>query len=103
MQEMACLVPADERGRRKHMGLTRLTIRIANPTDLRRFQDVECLIDSGAMYTVIPKKILQEIGISPHSKRSFRLANGDKMVRELGSADVIYEKRHGAATVLFGE
>ena len=57
----------------------------------------------GAIYTVVPKKILHELGISPHSKRSFILANGEKFERQLGSADVLYRKRHGAATVVFGE
>jgi len=85
------------------MGLTHLTIRIANPVDTRRHHDVEFLIDSGAIYTVVPRKILQEIGISPHSKRSFLLANGEKFERNIGSADVLFRKRRGAATVVFGE
>jgi clan AA aspartic protease len=61
------------------------------------------MVDSGAIYTVVPKEILREIGISPHSKRSFLLANGEKYERQMGSADVLYRKRRGAATVIFGE
>jgi clan AA aspartic protease len=85
------------------MGLTHVTVRIANPADAKRYRDVDFLVDSGAIYTVIPKATLRELGISPHSKRSFLLANGEKFERRLGSADVLYKKRHGAATVIFGE
>jgi clan AA aspartic protease len=85
------------------MELTHVTVRIANPADSRRYRDVDFLVDSGAIYTVIPKAILREVGISPHSKRSFFLANGEKFERRMGSADVLYKKRHGAATVIFGE
>jgi clan AA aspartic protease len=84
------------------MGLTYITIRIANPADPKRHRDVEFLVDSGAIYTVVPKPILRELGISPHSKRSFVLANGEKLERQMGSADVLYRRRRGAATVIFG-
>ncbi len=99
----SCILPVTEGQRGKKMGLTHVIIRIANPADSKRHRDVEFLVDSGAIYTVVPKKILQELGISPHSKRSFLLANGEKFERQMGSADVLYRKRRGAATVIFGE
>src|SRR5262245_42281984 len=85
------------------MGLTPVTVRVANPADFQRHRDIEFLVDSGASYTVVPKKILGELGISAHSKRFFLLANGEKFERFVGSVDVIYKKRRGAATVVFGE
>jgi clan AA aspartic protease len=85
------------------MGLTHVTVRIAHPSDSQRHRDIEFLVDSGAIYTVVPKKILKELGINSHSKRSFLLANGEKFERRMGTADVIYKRRHGAATVIFGE
>jgi clan AA aspartic protease len=99
----SCIVPLPERREDKLMGLTHVTVRIANPADSQRRRDIEFLVDSGAIYTVVPKKILEELGISPHSKRFFLLANGEKFERLIGSVDVIYKKRHGAATVVFGE
>ena len=77
--------------------------RRLNSGDFQRHRDIEFLVDSGAIYTVVPKKILEELGINPHSKRSFGLANGEKFERLVGTADVIYKRRHGAATVVFGE
>ena len=103
MLTSTCLLPVPTGKMQKLMGLTHLTARIINPADVQQYRDIEFLVDSGAICTVVPKKILQELGIKPHSKRSFRLANGDKVERQLGSANVIYKKRRGAARVIFGE
>jgi len=85
------------------MGLTHVTVRIANPADLNRFEDVEFLVDSGAVYTVVPQRILKKIGIRPHSKRSFFLANGEKIERRVGDIAARYLELRGASPVLFGE
>jgi clan AA aspartic protease len=85
------------------MGLTHITVRVANPADPKRWRDVDFLVDSGAICTVVPEAILNELGIRSHSTRHFVLANGDKFERRMGTADVIYRKRHGAATVIFGK
>ena len=85
------------------MGMTKLTVRIANPTDPKRYRDVEFIVDSGATYTVVPKEILKEIGIRPRSKRQFLLANGDKYERRMGTAEIEYKNIRGGAPLLFGE
>ena len=85
------------------MGMTKLTVRIANPTDPKRYRDVEFIVDSGATYTVVPKEVLKEIGIRPRSKRQFLLANGDKYERRMGTAEIEYKNIRGGAPLLFGE
>lgn len=87
----------------KSTGPTRLTVRVANPVEPKRYQDVEFIVDSGAAYTVVPKEILKELGIRPRSKRSFLLANGEKFERRLGNAEVEYKKARGAAPVVFAD
>lgn len=101
MRMSTSILPAPHGREEKRMGLTHVKVRIANPADSKRHHDIDLLVDSGAMYTVVPKKVLLELGINPHSKRSFILANGEKYERLMGTADVIYKKRHGAATVIF--
>lgn len=88
---------------KKNMGLTKLKVRVANPTDPKRYRDVEFIIDSGAAYTVVPKEILKELGIRPRSRRSFLLANGVKFERRMGNAEVQYKKSRGGVAVIFGE
>ena len=103
MPTSSCVLPLPKRGEEKLMGITHVTVRIVNPANSRRYRNVDFLVDSGAIYTFIPKNVLQDIGINPHSRRSFVLANGEKFVRRIGSADIIYKKRRGAITVVFGE
>ncbi len=73
------------------------------PTDPNRYRDLECIVDSGATFTVVPKKILEELDIKPRSSRTFVLANGEKFERSLGNAVVEYKGARGGASVIFGE
>ena len=85
------------------MGLTKLTVRIVNPADPRRYRDVELIVDSGEHFAVVPREILKELGIRPRRKRSFVLANGEKFERKMGNAEFEYKGEPGAAPVVFGE
>jgi clan AA aspartic protease len=53
----------------------RLTIEIG-PTDRSRFEQIEALVDTGATYTVIPRDVLERLGITPQFRRRFRVADG---------------------------
>lgn len=64
---------------------------------------MEFLIDSGAIYSVVPATILKELGIKPDEEREFILANGQKVSRRLGGARFEYNGHKGHATVIFGE
>ena len=85
------------------VGLTKLTVRIVNPAEPRRYRDVELIVDSGAHFKVVPKEILKEPGIRPRRKRSFLLANGERFERKMGNAEFEYKGEPGAAPVVFGE
>ena len=85
------------------MGLTVLTLEVSSPAAPNRDERVEFLIDSGAIYSVVPRRILKKLQIKPIVKETFRLANGDKLVRKKGAALFRYGKRVGAADVIFGE
>jgi len=85
------------------MGITVLEIEVGNPSAPRNLKKVEFIIDSGAVYSVVPAGILKEIGIKPLCEEEFRLANGEKIVRKKGGAVFKYGKRIGVADVIFGE
>ena len=85
------------------MGLTQLSIDVANPGSLDRWETVDCLIDSGATYSVIPATVLARVGIRVTGEQSFRLANGERTVRRKGIAAFRYGERIGGADVIFGE
>lgn len=85
------------------MGLTFLEIEVGNPANPEVTKPVEFLIDSGAIYSVVPAPLLEELGIKPLTEEEFRLANGEKIVRKKGGALFKYGDRIGVADVIFGE
>lgn len=85
------------------MGLTVLEIEVGNPTTPEIVETIEFLIDSGAIYSVVPTPILERLGIKPFAEQQFRLADGTKIVRKKGVALFKYGERMGGADVIFGE
>ncbi len=85
------------------MGLTVLNIDVGNPGNPSVTIPVEFLIDSGAIYSVVPAKTLKKLGIKSLVKEEFRLANGEKITRKRGGALFKYGKKIGVADVIFGE
>ena len=85
------------------MGVTYVKVRVGNPGDGRKTVEVQCLVDSGAVYSLIPGQILRRLGIKPHSKREFILANGEVIRRRLATATFEYEGRGGDSMVIVGE
>lgn len=87
----------------KRVGLVVLKVEVGNPAKPEVTEEVEFLIDSGAIYSVVPTKILKKLGIKPLSQEEFRLANGEKILRKKGIALFKYGERVGGADVIFGE
>jgi len=85
------------------MGLTVLEVEVGNPADPEVTEKIEFLIDSGAIYSVVPTPILQNLGIEPLGEQEFRLADGSKIVRKKGIALFKYGGQIGGADVIFGE
>lgn len=86
-----------------NMGLTVLKVIVANPADPERADALEFLVDSGAIYSVVPAEVLDRIGIKPRTEQEFRLANGETIRRRKGIAEFRYEDKIGGADVIFGD
>jgi len=85
------------------MGLTHVNARIANPARPSRTVSVQLLVDSGAVYSVVPGSILRRLGIRPHSSRTFILADGTSITRRVGDATFLLDGYRAASPVIFGE
>ena len=85
------------------MGLTTLDIEVGNPANPEVTEKIEFLIDSGAVYSVVPAAILERLGIKPLVEQSFRLADGSRITRQKGIALFKYGELVGGADVIFGE
>ena len=81
------------------MGLTVLNLEVANPAALERREEVEFLVDSGAVYSFVPRAVLERLGIQAHSRQVFRLADGSTIERDRGDAVFFYRNARGAAPV----
>ncbi len=85
------------------MGLTVLEVEVGNPANRDVTEKLEFLIDSGAVYSVVPTPILERLGIKPFAEQQFRLADGSKIVRKKGGALFKYDDSIGVAGVIFGQ
>jgi predicted aspartyl protease len=83
------------------MGLT--YIAVANAKRPGRQKKTRFLIDSGAVYSVVPSSVLKSLGIAAHSKTTFTLANGESIERGVGYALFKYRGKVAPSTVIFGE
>lgn len=85
------------------MGLTHVKVSIANPARPKRSIEITFLVDSGALYSIVPETALRKLGVKPHSKRTFILADGSEITRKMGDVLFRMDGRQGAAPVIFGE
>jgi predicted aspartyl protease len=85
------------------MALTQVEIEVANPSRPARTEKLVFLVDSGAIYTVAPARLLRRLGIRPLAREEFLLADGSKIVRRKGGALFKFGARIGVSDVIFGE
>lgn len=85
------------------MGLTHLTVEIANPAKPSRRVRVKMLVDSGAPYSIVRAATLRKLGIRPTSSRAFVLADGTEISRSIGAALFRFQGEQAASTIIFGE
>jgi clan AA aspartic protease len=85
------------------MSITILKVTVRNPAQPKRKAEVECIVDSGAIFAIIPAKLLRELGIRPDRSEEFTLADGTHARRRLSDAVFEIGDRRGASPVIVGE
>jgi predicted aspartyl protease len=85
------------------MGLTFLSVEVGNVAQTEKMRPLEFLVDSGAVYSVVPRGVLEDLGIHSIARQEFRLADGSRVARDKGVALFRYGDRVGGADVIFGE
>ena len=85
------------------MAITFLKVKVINPERPKKMRECEFLVDSGAVYSVVPQNVLKGLGIKPISFQEFILANGEIIKRPIGNACFEYEGKIRAAPVVFGD
>lgn len=85
------------------MSITYLNVKVHNPQNPKKQIISHFLVDSGAVYSVMPASVLKKLGIKPTDKQTFSLANGEVMEKEVGNASFEYLGKLRSSPVVFGE
>ena len=84
------------------MGTFQVEIEIGDPQS-ERFERVSALVDTGSTYTVVPRSLLERLGVKPHERDKFRIADGRIVEEDIGRTWVRLDGRSEITLVVFGE
>jgi clan AA aspartic protease len=85
------------------MGITFLNVKVINPADRARTAVLEFLVDSGAIYSVAPARVLRRLGMQPDRVQHFTLADGSHTKRRVGNVLFEFDGVRGASPIIFGQ
>ena len=85
------------------MGMLEVRMEIANPQRMELRAAVTLLVDTGANYSMIPRRVLDQIGFAPLQRAEFEIADGRRIHREIGEAVFFWNSKHRTSTVIFGD
>ena len=84
------------------MGTFNITVQIGNLNG-DHFEDVEVMVGTRAVTTVIPRSILEGLAISPTKREIFEYASGERVHFDMAEARAVVEGRDTYTWVIFGE
>ena len=85
------------------MGLTTVLLEVTNPDDKSKTVKGEFLVDSGSFFTVLPKRMVNKLGLKPESTREFGLADGTTIRRPVSNAYITFKDNKIASPVILGK
>ncbi len=85
------------------MGITIMRLNFKEHRKSEKSVELDFLIDSGAVYSLVPGKIMDELEIETYRTVDFTLADGTKIKRRVGSGYFEYNGEGGPAPVIYGE
>jgi large subunit ribosomal protein L1 len=84
------------------MGHVDVTVGIGSP-DASRFVEVVANVDTGATFSVLPRRILNELGVAPRHTAAFTLADGTPVTKDVGEVPLLLEGKVLTTTCVFGD
>ena len=70
------------------MGLFTVPATLSNPIDSERRLVLDLIVDTGAVYTMLPAPVVQELGLEMPRERRVVLANGEHVTYRVGIVDL---------------
>jgi len=85
------------------MGTFTAKLRIWNPAEPSRVEELELLVDTGASYSWVSRQRLESLGIKAVRKMQFRTIEGKLLERDLAPAFVATDGFTGGDNVVMAE
>ena len=82
------------------MGTFRVAIEIGDAAG-ESWETVEALVDMGATYTTVPAALLWRLGVTPHVRDTFVLADGRRVEHDIGQSWIRVGGRAVATLLVF--
>ena len=83
------------------MGTFRALVEIGDSGGVH-WEPVEALVDTGATYTTVSAALLDRLGVRPHARAAFLLADGRQVEEDIGRTWVRIGDRTEVTVVVFG-
>jgi clan AA aspartic protease len=83
------------------MGITYIEGQVKGPRG--KPADVKFLVDSGAIYTLLPETVWKAIGLKPKRKMSFTLADGTPVNRSVSEVYIKLSQGEAHTPVILGQ
>ena len=85
-----------------HTSLLKLRAGLYNPKRPERVVEVGANVDTGAIYSVVRRDIMEQLCVKPVERRRFR-AFGNYVERDIGEVGMVLMGRRRIVPVIFGE
>ena len=85
------------------MGLTQVPGKVKRPDGRGAPVRIRFLVDTGALYTVLPERVWRALRLKPMSTAEFGLADGTAIVRAVSEARFEIARRTATSPVVLGE
>ena len=84
------------------MGAFSVTIEIGEQQG-QRFEEMEALVDTGAVTTMVPGSVLRRLGVTPSKSELFEYAGGEQVELSMAETKIRVDDRETTSWVIFGE
>jgi len=85
------------------IGFVRVKAKVWSVENPENAREVILLVDTGAIYTVLPRSLLEEMGVKSIGKRKFKLANNQVVERDVGIIGIEIQGLHAHTLAVFGD
>ncbi len=85
------------------MGFVTAKISIETLTRPAQRTELNLLVDTGALYSIVPAAQLRALGVEVQERQEFESADGRVIQRDVGEARFHYDGRKALSPVIFGE